>query len=121
MDIFDRLFSRSEVINNVRRQSSNQELFGVTYREVAQLTTHCSEMVHLWYKQGILYKGACGALAALVSRREGAPVGAREWEGVRTTFRPRTHRLGRFQKSVVYCADKATGETQGPGQSQCRF
>jgi hypothetical protein len=37
---------------------------------------HCSEMVHLWYKQGILYKGACGALAALVSRREGPPVGA---------------------------------------------
>jgi hypothetical protein len=33
-------------------------------------------MVHLWYKQGILYKEACGALAALVSRREGAPVGA---------------------------------------------
>jgi hypothetical protein len=32
--------------------------------------------VQLWYKQGILYKGACGALAALVSRQEGAPVGA---------------------------------------------
>jgi hypothetical protein len=37
---------------------------------------HCSEMVYLWYKQGILCTGACGALAALVSRREGAPVGA---------------------------------------------
>jgi hypothetical protein len=33
-------------------------------------------VVHLWYKQGILYKGAREALAALVSRREGAPVGA---------------------------------------------
>jgi hypothetical protein len=33
-------------------------------------------MVRLWYKQGILYKGAREALAELVSRREGAPVGA---------------------------------------------
>jgi hypothetical protein len=33
-------------------------------------------MVHVWYKQGILYKGACEALAGLVSRREGAHVGA---------------------------------------------
>jgi hypothetical protein len=37
----------------------------------------------LWYKQGILYKGACGALAARVSRWEGAHVGAsgvaKEW------------------------------------------
>jgi hypothetical protein len=53
--------------------ASNQELLGVTSREVAH---HCSEMVHLWYKQSILCKGACGALAALVNRREGAPVGA---------------------------------------------
>jgi hypothetical protein len=34
------------------------------------------EMVYLWYKQGILCTAACGALAALVSRREGALVGA---------------------------------------------
>jgi hypothetical protein len=33
-------------------------------------------MVRLWYKQGILYKRAREALAALVSRREGALVGA---------------------------------------------
>jgi hypothetical protein len=49
-------------------------------------------MVHLWYKQGILYKGACGALAALVSRQEGVPVGA---SGVARGCEkgPRTHRL----------------------------
>jgi hypothetical protein len=55
-------------------------------------------MVHLWYKQGILYKGVCGALAALVSRREGALVGAsgvgrlRVSKGLlsQNTFEPRT-------------------------------
>jgi hypothetical protein len=59
----------------VRRQSNTQELLGVTSREVAQLTI-AARWWRLWYKQGILYKGACEALAALVSRREGAPAGA---------------------------------------------
>jgi hypothetical protein len=34
----------------VRRQSSKQELLGVTSREVAHSAHHCSEMVYLWYK-----------------------------------------------------------------------
>jgi hypothetical protein len=58
-----------------RRQSITQELLGVTSREVAQLTI-AARWCYLWYKQGILCTGACGALAANASRREGAPVGA---------------------------------------------
>jgi hypothetical protein len=49
---------------------------------------HCSEMVYLWYKQGILCTGECGALAALVSRREGVPAGGAEGAGQNTS--PRT-------------------------------
>jgi hypothetical protein len=88
------------LFTGVRRQSSKQELLGVTSEEGAQLT-----IAARWCISGInkayFAQGACGALAALVSRREGAPVDAsgvaREWEGAAGT---RTHRLGR---SAIWC------------------
>ena len=90
------------LFTGVRRQSSKQELLGVTSEEGAQLT-----ITARWCISGInkayFAQGACGALAALVSRREGAPVGA---SGVakecgRGAAGTRTYRLGRLAGARV--------------------